>query len=385
MYALSENNYLCRLNAKNLTIIDTINIVDFIPSVSTNIAHPHIDNSGTWITMGINNLNKKNACYEFIKYDGTGRANRLNNLCENGEILASIPSRHRFAASYIHSFGVTKSYIILLEHALTISFKDVYIGALLNKARSDALVMKPNWKTRIHIINKHTGEVARQEYSTEPLFVFHHINAYEMLDMQEKKVILIVDICAYDPKTFVINDLNYAKMFTNEMLGSDMLKSVPKRIIIPLDTDFHAHKPEIHCQLIEIESDLVLEWPTINYSRFNGLAYKYVYGVNCFKKPFSIVKLNVDKPTEILEKTYVDGKKDFLLSEPIFVERPDPASEDDGVLLVMVLADKRDYLSILDAVTLQEIAQAQLPDGVKASFTFHGFFASKKKFPKLNY
>ena len=37
------------------------------------------------------------------------------------------------------------------------------------------------------------------------------------------------------------------------------------------------------------------------------------------------------------------------LSEPIFVENPNATSEDDGVLLVMVLADNHnDFLSILE-------------------------------------
>ena len=71
-------------------------------------------------------------------------------------------------------------------------------------------------------------------------------------------------------------------------------------------------------------------------------------------------------------------------SEPVFVESPNPTSEDDGVLLVMVLSDKNDFLSILDAKNLNELAQAVVPEGVLGAFTFHGFFADSKKFKSLN-
>ena len=74
----------------------------------------------------------------------------------------------------------------------------------------------------------------------------------------------------------------------------------------------------------------------------------------------------------------------YLPNEPVFVESPNPTSEDDGVLLVMVLSDKNDFLSILDAKNLNEIAQAVVPEGVLGAFTFHGFFADSKKFKSLN-
>jgi len=44
-----------------------------------------------------------------------------------------------------------------------------------------------------------------------------------------------------------------------------------------------------------------------------------------------------------------------------------------------VLSDDVDYLSILDAKNLKEIARADLPKEVKGTFTFHGFFAEKSK------
>lgn len=126
--------------------------------------------------------------------------------------------------------------------------------------------------------------------------------------------------------------------------------------------------------------------PAINYTRFNGLPYKYIYGVNYNVKPFSIIKLNLMSPLEVFEWKYFESdSEDFLPSEPVFVENPNPKSEDDGVLLVMVLNEKNDFLSILDAKNLVEIARAELPADVKASFTLRGFFADWKNYTKMSF
>ncbi len=103
----------------------------------------------------------------------------------------------------------------------------------------------------------------------------------------------------------------------------------------------------------------------------NTLPYKYTYGVNFYKRPFSVVKINVEDPNEALE--YICDTP----TEPVFVENPNPTSEDDGVLLVMCLADESDYLSILDAKTMKEIAKASLPSDLvpvesRGGYTFHG-------------
>ena len=131
---------------------------------------------------------------------------------------------------------------------------------------------------------------------------------------------------------------------------------------------------EVYCPIKDLNSSIAFELPTINYSKFNGLPYKYFYGINFHKLPFSIVKIDVENPSKYIEKIYaLDGYK-FLPSEPVFVENPNATSEDDGVLVVMVLSNKNDYLSILDAKTLEEIARADLPSDVQGAMTFHGEF-----------
>ena len=192
---------------------------------------------------------------------------------------------------------------------------------------------------------------------------------------------LIVDLCAYDPKYFDIKLLTYENMFTERLLENDAVRSLARRLTIDLSA---TAADSVYCNIKDLSSSLIFELPTINYARFNGLPYKYFYGLSYFKKPFSIVKLNVEDSSEYYEKKYEENGKNCLPNEPIFVENPNPQSEDDGVLLVMCLSDDKDFLSILDAKNLHEIARAELPDHAKLAFTFHGFFADSQNFEKLN-
>ena len=170
----------------------------------------------------------------------------------------------------------------------------------------------------------------------------------------------------------------YEKFFTEELLGTNKIKSIARRITIPVEV---TSTEPIYCEIKNLNSNLVFELPTINYWANNGKPYSYFYGVNYFKKPFSVVKLNVNTPSESWEKIYeINGSINVLPSEPVFVAKPNAVSEDDGILIVLCLANKFDFVSILDAKDLNEIARGDIPRDISASFSFHGFFASKVNF-----
>lgn len=98
----------------------------------------------------------------------------------------------------------------------------------------------------------------------------------------------------------------------------------------------------------------------------------------------------MDEPSSLCCEKVFDSSElgECLPSEPVFVprdnEKNENAEEDDGVLLVIVLNDKGDFLSVLDARDLSELARACIPAQVKASLTFHGFFADRRKYNLLN-
>ena len=168
-------------------------------------------------------------------------------------------------------------------------------------------------------------------------------------------------------------------MFTDRILEKGILKSFARRIAINLESK---NPDSVYCDIKDLNSSQVIELPTINYSRYNGLAYRFVYGAQFYTKPFSIVKIDVETGS-VCEMNFGND----LPSEPVFVEKPNAQKEDDGVLLIMCISSNgHDYLSVLDANDLTEIGRAELPDEAKnaLAMTFHGFFADSKKFKALN-
>ncbi len=177
MYALTETNYLMRIDPANLNITKRLSVTKCISTSKTIIAHPHVLEDGSWIDMG---MNPSVPGYEFVHYDGSALKDPdLDNILENGKVINCIPSSRSLALSYFHSFGLTENYIIYLEQALSFNFLSHAANVVLNKPFSESLHMDPKWNTRIHLINRKTGQIVEQKYHTDPLFVFHHINAFE--------------------------------------------------------------------------------------------------------------------------------------------------------------------------------------------------------------
>jgi carotenoid cleavage dioxygenase-like enzyme len=389
LYAITETNHMSQIDPKNLDVIKKIKVTDYIADITTTSAHPHVERDGSWITGG---LHPKDKTYRFIRFNNSLNKNNDNSdeiICKNGSLINKIQSRHKAGLSYFHSFGLTENFIVFLEQSLEFNLKKFFKNIIKNKPFSEALVMHENMNTRIHIINKKTGQLLEQKYETEPLLLFHHINAYEE-KLNSEDLELHVDVCAYDPKQFEMNILSYEDSFTDKLSGSEALRTVAKRIKIPISKKIKSDKMKnekdsyVFCEIENLNIKNPFELPTINYNKYNGLKYKYAYGVNLYKKPFSIVKINTQNKSEAIEKAYDEEGVECLPTEPVFVEKPNASSEDDGVLLVMVLSSKNDFLSVLDAKNLNEIARANIPEQVKAAFTFHGFFADNLNFSKLN-
>jgi beta,beta-carotene 9',10'-dioxygenase len=117
-------------------------------------------------------------------------------------------------------------------------------------------------------------------------------------------------------------------------------------------------------------SDAGIELPRFDYRRRAGRRYRYAYGVGnevTGDFPDSLVKLDLDRGTAV--NWHEEG---CYPGEPVFVETPGMANEDDGVILSVVLDTRAatSYLLILDASTFKELARAEVPHHIP--FGIHG-------------
>ncbi len=262
---------------------------------------------------------------------------RLMRVKGNGknELVGEIPVTR---PAYLHSFGMSPRYLIIAEFPLT-----VYPLTLLfqRKPFIENYKWKPKDGTTFYVMDKESGALV-QTFKSEAFFAFHHINAFERGDE------IILDIDAYDNAdiihSFYLNRLSNA----NLQLPFGQLRR---------------YRLNMKNQTVQYETinEHCLEMPRFNHAHFNMDGnYRYVYGLGVKPqqpKGFYNQLIKIDIQTR---NSYHWFAANQYPSEPVFVPAPDSKSEDDGILLSIVLDTdrKNSYLLILDAATMEEIARA---------------------------
>ena len=295
-------------------------------------AHPHRE-AGALLNYAAK-LGRRSE-YRFYRVDEQGT-----------EVLASIPVRH---PAYMHSFGMTEHWFVLTEFPLVVNPASL---ALSGKPFIENYRWEPDRGTRVTLVHRETGEIGAR-HVLEPFFAFHHVNAYE--DGAD----VVVDLCAYEEPQ-IIQDLYLDRI--HEIMRDDA-QSVPLSPLKRLRLSESGARSE---QL----SDTAVELPRIN-GRCTTRAHRYVWGVGVRSGWYDdIVKVDTADGSTLSwhEPHQYPG-------EPVFVRRPGSTSEDDGVLLSVVLDAEREHsaLLVLDASTLRPLARADVPHHIPHGI--HGQFA----------
>ncbi|MCL4229747.1 carotenoid oxygenase family protein [Candidatus Dependentiae bacterium] len=252
--------------------------------------------------------------------------------------------------AYMHSFAYTDKYLVFIEPPLRVNPIDLLLG---NKSFLETYVWYPKQKTNILVLDKHTGNTIGK-FNAPPLFYLHHINAYE----QGGK--LIIDVPIYEDQSIVSSfNLQPYREGKNPIIP----KAKPTRFTI----DLQNKQIDLHTL-----SEMSLEMPHINYEVAHGKPYTFVYGTHIPTHQTTmthLIKLDVTNGNTLL--WHEDG---CYPGEPVFVAAPTGNTEDDGVLLSVVLDTRTgtSFLLILDAHTMQEYARAHLTHHVPLDS--HGHF-----------
>ncbi|KAI9033642.1 carotenoid oxygenase [Phycomyces nitens] len=311
-------------------------------------------------------------------------------------ILATITHRmdgtgQHIRPSYIHSFGMTKDYIILPEQPLA------YSNIGLDLMKSGTVITGMKWDdtidTYIHIISRHgKGHIAT--ISVDPFLCFHFGNCWQSVD-KDGLVVLNADMCTYLDADimFQVNTLgdpvrqsNYMEHLKEQARRKSQATKINGISVPPL-------KLESLCDLRRYTITLGTSKISAEYRRItNNFDFprfsqdfmmresKYLYGCR-FHPPTQTDGehtrlIKVDTETG---KTIQYGGPGYCCSEPIFAPRPGSTEEDEGVLMSLVNRfDNEDpdmdscSWVLLDAKTMEEVASCEI--GQFAITTFHGSF-----------
>ncbi len=138
-------------------------------------------------------------------------------------ILTSIPA---LEPAYMHSFAITDRYAIIVAGPFVVRPLEL---ALSGRPLIENFRWKPDRATKVYVLDRHNGDrVATLD--ADPLFCFHHINAFER--GQE----IVIDLIGYDDPS-VIDDLYLDAIHAGSNVGR---APTPRRLKITL-----AGKPSV--------------------------------------------------------------------------------------------------------------------------------------------
>ncbi|KAJ4935884.1 hypothetical protein JOQ06_017411 [Pogonophryne albipinna] len=388
-YVSTETNVMHKVDPETLKTTQKVDWSKFV-AVNGATAHPHTDPDGTTYNMG-NSYGTKGATYNIIKVPPT--KNTAGDTLEGATVLCSIPSVEKSKPSYYHSFAMSENYVVFIEQPIKMDLLKIVTGKLTGKSISEGFSWDPKLNTIFHLIHKQTGELSTIKYLAKALSTFHQINAYE------EDGFLIIDMCAGDDGQ-AINNYNIQNLRKNgedlDEVYNTMCRVFPRRFVLPLNVDrdtpydqnlngpdctataIRTDKNKVFCTHEDLHGEDLhqyggLEFPQINYGKYNTHSYRYFYGCG-FRHLVGDTLIKMDLQGKHMKVWEQPG---LYPSEPVFVPSPNATEEDDGVIMSVVITpnkDKSTFLLVLDAKTFKELGRAEVP--VNIPYGFHGTFNS---------
>ncbi|XP_022127032.2 carotenoid isomerooxygenase-like [Pieris rapae] len=362
IYAFTEGPVIHRIDPTTLDTLDRRNLTECI-AILNHTSHPHVMQNGDVYNVGMSVISGR-IKHVVVKFPYLHKG----DMFANAEVVGSIKPRWSFHPAYMHTFGITENYYIIVEQPLTVSLMQMARNQLLNQPLVASLKWFQDYETHIILINRKTG-FEEKRYTTETLFYLHIINCYES-DLK-----LVVDLCAY--KDAKIIDAMYVHAIETMQTNPDYaqcFRGRPKRLEIDL------REPNLTKIQSRILADIGCETPRLHYDKFNGRPYRYFYAIGSevdVEHTGSLIKVDT-KSGEIL-KWWDDNS---YPSEPIFVPKPEAKDEDDGVIISAVVCsndERRVSLLILNAKDLTELARTTFTTPSPAPKCLHGWFIPTKE------
>ena len=333
--SMTETPLAVEFDPETLETVGVENVADDVAGEVTT-AHPHKDPSTGDLVNYILRLGPRSSYRIYRQSPGADKRELITEL----KVMRP---------SYIHSFGITERYLVLVEFPFVVNPLSL---ALSPRTFIENYRWVPERGRRFHVIDMRTG-VVRAEAEADAFFAFHHINAYE--DGDE----IVVDISAFeDPSVIDALYLNRVRQ-----PDSPMPTVTPRRYRVPL-----AGGRATHHTIAEEPFELA----TIDYGRRNGRPYRYAYGVSASGTEIRTFGQRLAKLDTDSGETTFWSEEGCHAGEPVFAADPNRDGEDDGAVLSVVLDTRsgRSFLLVLDAGSFEELARAEVPHHIP--FGFHG-------------
>ncbi|XP_068152900.1 carotenoid isomerooxygenase [Drosophila tropicalis] len=219
-YTFTETPFMHRINPCTLATEGRICTTDFV-GVINHTSHPHIVPSGTVYNLGTT-MTKSGPAYTIICFPNG------HQMFEDAHVVATLPCRWKLHPGYMHTFGLTEHYFVIVEQPLSVSLTEYIKSQLYNQNLSACLKWYEDKPTLFHLIERSTGKLV-QSFESEAFFYLHIINCFE----QDEHV--IVDICCYKNPEMI--NCMYLEAIANMQTNANyakLFRGRPLRFVLPL-------------------------------------------------------------------------------------------------------------------------------------------------------
>ncbi|MEM7726277.1 MAG: carotenoid oxygenase family protein [Cyanobacteria bacterium P01_A01_bin.45] len=352
LLALWEASEPYRLNPETLETLGKEYFNGALSEGDSFSAHPRFDPSSSWNSQ----TNDGEPCLvNFSIKPGLSTTINLYELDIKGNIVSK--RAHNVPGfAFIHDFVITPNYYIFFQNPVTFNPFPFALGI---RGAGECVKFQPGKSTRILIIprNSEAGEIEALE--TNSGFVFHHANAFEKDDE------IIVDSICYEDLPEVKAESDFRQVNFENLKPGQLWRF-----------KINLAKNSIEKKLIESRC---CEFPSINPQNV-GREYRYIYiGAAHDLQGNAPLQAFLKLDLETGERQLWSAAPRGFAGEPIFVTRPNAASEDDGWILALTYdaGNDRSDVVILNAKDLTKGPIAKLHLKHHVPYGLHGNFVSE--------
>ena len=302
----------------------------------------------------------------------TYRVFRVSAATGKTDVLATITDA---PPAYIHSLILTENYIVLCVWGSHYTMGGAKIAETKNfvDAMND---LDPNEPSRWYVVDRRHSKGVVAKYEGDAFFCFHTINAWEEPSPSDpSQTDIVADLSTYE-NLDVIKKLYYENLKStspgSRAYAGDKgatTRSSLQRWRLPSVMSVHPSFPNKAVLDFAVPKNKSCDLPTFNPG-YSTKPSRYIYGV--IDRGLSTFFDGLIKYDTETKNALIWSQHGHSGGEPIFVPNPEGKTEDDGVLLSVVLDGNTgmSYLAVLDAKSLTEVGRASIEWAV--GFGFHG-------------
>lgn len=275
---------------------------------------------------------------------------------------------------YLHSFGVTQDYAVVVLQPLRYNFGDLTKLINLGIIRS----MKHVDQTRVLVFDLNSGSVVADVSTDEKFYFYHAISAAQHQQTNEdgKAVVLSLRLCAFKTPDMITGENPYMRIDLCQK-GKEWRNRIPKGgqfcdVVCTLPSSSSKKQAEAATVSLHWRDHIAqhFEMPTTRYSRAHGAGAlsdrhpRFVYAMATYVEgsdeydAFGLYKYDLEMNGNKGGVAAFYRQDARYVSEPVFVVNPAGTSEDDGILLSQMYDGIRreTALLVLNAQTMKEVA-----------------------------